>query len=150
MKFEIRTIGAAAGLGMLAAASLQPAMADGSLERVKEQGYVVTAVNQELPYAELKSDGAIVGVLPEVVEATLRGGRRRRVPGHHHRLGSDDSRSSGAPIRPRVGRALHQPQAAAERFCSPSPCSATLKGSSPRRAIPPASPVTPSSRQLRR
>jgi polar amino acid transport system substrate-binding protein len=72
MKLAIRTISAAAGLGILATASLQPAMADGSLERVKIQGYVVTAVNQELPYAELKSDGSLVGVLPEVVETTLR------------------------------------------------------------------------------
>ena len=72
MNLARHTIGAAAGLAMLAAASLQPATADGSLERVKAQGYVVTAVNQELPYAELKSDGEIVGVLPEVVEATLR------------------------------------------------------------------------------
>ena len=68
----IRQSAWAAGLAALAAAGLQPAMADGSLERVKNQGYVVTAVNQELPYAELKSNGDIVGVLPEVVEATLR------------------------------------------------------------------------------
>ena len=72
MKFAKYTIGAVAGLGILAAAGLQPAMADGSLERVMAQGYVVTAVNQELPYAELKSNGDIVGVLPEVVAATLK------------------------------------------------------------------------------
>ena len=72
MKLANQTIGVVAGLAALTAAGLQPAMADGSLERVKNQGYVVTAVNQELPYAELKSNGDIVGVLPEVVEATLR------------------------------------------------------------------------------
>ena len=71
MKFANKTIGAVAGLTALAAASLQPAIADGSLERVKDQGYVITAVNQELPFAELKSDGQLVGVLPDVVESVL-------------------------------------------------------------------------------
>ena len=71
MKFVNRTIGAVAGLTALAAASLQPAIADGSLERVKNQGYAVAALNQELPFAELKSDGSMVGVLPDVVESVL-------------------------------------------------------------------------------
>jgi polar amino acid transport system substrate-binding protein len=72
MKLANRTIGAVAGLTALAAASLQPAIADGSLERVKNQGYAISAVNQELPYAELKSDGELVGVLPDVVESVLK------------------------------------------------------------------------------
>jgi len=72
MKLADRTIGAVAGLAALAAASLQPAIADGSLERVKNQGYAVSAVNQELPFAELKSDGELVGVLPDVVESVLK------------------------------------------------------------------------------
>ena len=71
MKLANRTIGAVAGLTALAAASLQPAIADGSLERVKNQGYAVAALNQELPFAELKSDGSMVGVLPDVVASVL-------------------------------------------------------------------------------
>ena len=71
MKLAKQTIGAVAGLGALAAAGLQPVIADGSLERVRDQGHVMSAVNQELPYAELKSDGQLVGVLPEVVETVL-------------------------------------------------------------------------------
>jgi len=72
MKLVNKTIATVAGLAALGALSLQPAVADGSLKRVQDQGYVVTAVNQELPYAELKSDGTLVGVLPEVVETTLK------------------------------------------------------------------------------
>ena len=71
MKLARKTFGAVAGLSALAAVSLQPAIADGSLEKVKSQGYVVAAVNQELPYAELKSDGSMAGILPEVVDAVL-------------------------------------------------------------------------------
>ena len=66
-----KTLSAIAGLIVLSTISLQPVIADGSLEKIKNQGYVVTAVNQELPYAELKSDGSMVGILPEVVDSTL-------------------------------------------------------------------------------
>jgi polar amino acid transport system substrate-binding protein len=72
MKLAKKTFGTLAGLSALAAVSLQPAIADGSLEKVKNQGYVVAAVNQELPYAELKSDGSMAGILPEVVDSTLK------------------------------------------------------------------------------
>ncbi len=71
MKWSHKVIGTAVGFLVLAATGMQPVMADGSLDRIKKQGYVKTAVNQELPYAELKSNGEMVGVLPEVVEAVL-------------------------------------------------------------------------------
>jgi polar amino acid transport system substrate-binding protein len=71
MKWSHKVIGTAVGVLVLAATGMQPVMADGSLDRIKKQGYVKTAVNQELPYAELKSNGEMVGVLPEVVEAVL-------------------------------------------------------------------------------
>ena len=71
MKWSHKVVGTAFGFLALAAIGIQPVMADGSLDRVKKQGYVNTAVNQELPYAELKSNGEMVGVLPEVVEAVL-------------------------------------------------------------------------------
>ena len=71
MKWSHKIVGTAFGFIALAAIGIQPVMADGSLDRVKKQGYVNTAVNQELPYAELKSNGEMVGVLPEVVEAVL-------------------------------------------------------------------------------
>jgi len=71
MKLVRETVIAVAGLSVLAVVSLQSVAADGSLKRVQDQGHVVTAVNQELPYAELKSDGSMVGVLPEVVDSTL-------------------------------------------------------------------------------
>ena len=71
MKWSHKVVGTAFGFIALAAIGIQPVMADGSLDRVKKQGYVNTAVNQELPYAELKSNGEMVGVLPEVVEAVL-------------------------------------------------------------------------------
>ena len=72
MKYVNRTIGAVVGLTALAATTLPPAMADGSLQRVKKQGYVVTALNQELPVAGIKSNGELAGIIPEVVEATLK------------------------------------------------------------------------------
>lgn len=71
MNFKSRAIGAGFGLAALAASSLQPAIADGSVARVKSQGYVVSAVGQELPFAELKPDGSLVGVLPDTVRAVL-------------------------------------------------------------------------------
>ena len=71
MKFKSRAIGAACGLAALAASSLQPALADGSVARVKSQGYVISAVGQELPFAELQPDGSLTGVLPDTVRAVL-------------------------------------------------------------------------------
>ena len=71
MKWSQKVVGAAVGVVAFTAMGIQPVMADGSLDRIKKQGYVNTAVNQELPYAELKSNGDMVGVLPEVVEHVL-------------------------------------------------------------------------------
>ena len=72
MKLANRTIGAVAGLTALAAASLQPAIADGSLERVKNQGY---AVSRAQPGAALRRAQVrrlqLVGVLPDVVASVL-------------------------------------------------------------------------------
>ena len=71
MKYKSRAIVAVLGLAAVAASGLQPAVADGSVARIKSQGYVVGAVGQELPFAELKPDGSLVGVLPDTVRAVL-------------------------------------------------------------------------------
>ena len=60
MKWSQKVVGAAVGVVAFTAMGIQPVMADGSLDRIKKQGYVNTAVNQELPYAELKSNGDMV------------------------------------------------------------------------------------------
>ena len=49
MKWSQKVVGAAVGVVAFTAMGIQPVMADGSLDRIKKQGYVNTAVNQELP-----------------------------------------------------------------------------------------------------
>ena len=47
-------------------------LAEGTLDRLKQQGYATVAVANEPPYSDIRADGYVTGAAPEVARAVLK------------------------------------------------------------------------------
>lgn len=59
-------------LGVITLSVATSAMAAGTLEKLRKQGYATVAVANEPPYSDIKGDGYVTGAAPDVARAVMK------------------------------------------------------------------------------